>query len=50
MINVWEMRLFQFQAEETRRRRGGDHHGETPPDTGRDIVTGKAEPGTAAGD
>ncbi len=50
MINVWEMRLFQFQAEETRRRRGGDHHGETPPDTGRDIVTGKAEPGAATGD
>jgi Ni/Fe-hydrogenase subunit HybB-like protein len=49
MINVWEMRMFQFQAEENRRRRG-HHESETPTDTGRDIVTGKAEPGTAAGD
>ncbi|MGQ9927563.1 MAG: NrfD/PsrC family molybdoenzyme membrane anchor subunit [Chloroflexaceae bacterium] len=46
MINIFEMRMFQFQENERLHRRERAGHG----DTGRDIVTGKSEPGAASAD
>ncbi len=46
MINIFEMRMFQFQENERLHRREQAGHG----DTGRDIVTGKSEPGAASAD
>jgi molybdopterin-containing oxidoreductase family membrane subunit len=53
MINIFEMRLFQYQeAERIRRQARHGHHDEEEPKggTGRDIVTGQADPSSASAD
>jgi Ni/Fe-hydrogenase subunit HybB-like protein len=53
MINIFEMRLFQYQETERIHRQshhGHDHHDHEGQDTGRDIITGKADPGAAGAD
>ncbi|NTU79592.1 MAG: polysulfide reductase NrfD [Chloroflexales bacterium] len=46
MINIFEMRMFQYQENERLHRREHAAHG----DTGRDIVTGKSNPHGASAD
>ncbi len=46
MINIFEMRLFQYQENERKHRKEHAGHG----DTGHDIASGKSEPSGASAD
>ena len=51
MINIFEMRLFQYQENERTKRQAG--HGQEDGDqggTGRDIISGKSDPSAASAD
>jgi len=52
MINIFEMRLFQYQESQRLRRQAGHGHGhdEGGAGTGRDIITGQADPSSASAD